>query len=134
MRDIEEAPFNYRGGGGGRWGFFLNWTNYLFQLMSAIFYLFRTLPQAKYVCHFCRMYYSVAKLDFNYTLYSSINVEVCFPICSFTLLYRANHVKLSRNIYFKYTPAPPLGCWPPNVLITMTRTGTILVKRTLELD
>ena len=37
---------------GGRGLECLNWTNDLFHLLSAIFYLFQTLPQAKYLFHF----------------------------------------------------------------------------------
>ena len=42
----------------------LNWTNYLFHLLSTIFYIFYTLPQAKYLFHFLRIYFSQMLVPF----------------------------------------------------------------------
>ena len=56
---IRGPPFNYQGGGVE----FLNVTNYLLLILTAILYLVHTLPQAKYLFHSLIFFFLSTKLD-----------------------------------------------------------------------
>ena len=104
--------------GGGKW------INYLFHFLSAILYLFNTLPQAKHLFHFLMMFFLLTKLDRKLGLvlmlelrrranwgFTNLNViqwsrtlKYLFTTCHSASIY---FMKIqSQNIYLTNTSAP----------------------------